>query len=347
IASQPVLGNMYKPQLPTVIRPGNTVIRVNYLGIPDYGPPIPFKVEYYYDGVLDESKTEIRKAVAPDYSVDEECFPDKSGAAYQLDPVAPFEPKLPTHPWGGNDVIKVFYVMLPDIAHVAPFTVDYYYDGELDETKTETLNAVAPDFKVNEVDIPDKTEEGYQLDEETPYDPDLPTPVLGSWGSDHVSVFYVSEVAVLPPVDEPTEPVVPPVKGDKKKADKKKNKDKAPPPEPAEETPPPAAPVQAADTPAPAVHVQQLPRTPDTPPLIEDFEEEPGSEAMVPPIDLEPDTTGSGGDGPSMTIMAENQEGAKGPGGGLLLLVLAAVGIAIAAERLIGTLIRRRALLKQ
>ena len=309
-AYQPDFGKPYEPVLPTVITPENNVIRVYYLGIPDYAPPIPFTVNYYYDGVLDESKTEVLNAVPPDYIVDESCFPDKAGPGYIPDPGKPYEPELPVHPWDGNDVISVFYVTrLSDFGQYTSYVVEYYYDGELDESKTEVLNAAAPDYYIYEEMIPDKAEPGYILDPKEPYDPKLPTTAYG--GDRLVKVHYVSEAASGAQKPDPAV--------NNKSAKSYSSSE--------------GAASQGQET-LPPVSVRLLERAPDSPPSIaEPAVQQQEDLTVVPPIDRPVLVEGT----PQFPLAAgsgEDKPASQGPGKGFIILVLAVAGIAFLVERI-------------
>ena len=121
--------------------PENNVIKVYYVK-----DSFNYKVEYYYDGEIDNSKTETKSA---EYGSIIEEYTDKNITGYRLqtteegetegieglvDGVVGLPLTISENP--ENNVIKVYYVK-----DSFNYKVEYYYDGEIDNSKTETKSA--------------------------------------------------------------------------------------------------------------------------------------------------------------------------------------------------------------
>ena len=121
--------------------PENNVIKVYYVK-----DSFNYKVEYYYDGEIDNSKTETKSA---EYGDIIETYTDKNITGYRLqtteegetegieglvDGVVGLPLTISENP--ENNVIKVYYVK-----DSFNYKVEYYYDGEIDNSKTETKSA--------------------------------------------------------------------------------------------------------------------------------------------------------------------------------------------------------------
>lgn len=129
----------------TVGTGSDNTIKVYYKSIPKYD----YRVEYYFDGVLDSSLTEISNA--PIGSV-VDSYTDKVKTGYELDKIL----NLPLTISNGDNVIKVYYKTIK-----VPYTVEYYFDNEIDNTLTDEfivpLGSVITSYE-------DKVKENYELD---------------------------------------------------------------------------------------------------------------------------------------------------------------------------------------
>ena len=111
-----------------------------------------YTIEYYYDNVKDASKTETGSAV---YQSIIDSYPDKNITGYKLDKAEPRDGLvIGTEP--ENNVMKVYYVK-----DNFDYTIEYYYDGIRDDTKTETNSA---EYQSTINTYPDKNITGYKLD---------------------------------------------------------------------------------------------------------------------------------------------------------------------------------------
>ena len=148
----------------------------------DETDPIPveqnysYTVEYYYDGKIDNSKTETETAKFKDVI---ENYQDKNITGYKLDRTE----NLPLTISGNeaDNVIKVFYVK-----DTFEYTVEYYYDGKIDDKKTETETATYQDVIEN---YEDKNITGYKLEKTE----NLPLTVSEKAESNVIKVFYVKD----------------------------------------------------------------------------------------------------------------------------------------------------------
>ncbi len=106
----------------------NNKIQIYYLKDVENG----YILEYYYNGKIDMSKTEVIEASIGDVI---STYPDKNIDGYKLLTVVNFP--LTVSEEFENNVIKVCY-----IKDVFGYTLEYYYNGKIDDTKTERIEAV-------------------------------------------------------------------------------------------------------------------------------------------------------------------------------------------------------------
>ena len=90
-----------------------------------------YTVEYYYDNVKDNSKTESGTA---EYQSTIDSYTDKNITGYKLDRTENLPLTISATP--ADNVIKIYYVK-----DNFGYTVEYYYDNVKDNTKTETGTA--------------------------------------------------------------------------------------------------------------------------------------------------------------------------------------------------------------
>ncbi len=135
-----------------------------------------YVVEYYYDGTKDDSKTETKKATFED-KIEE--YTDKNKTGYKLDKTENLP--LTVSADEQENVIKVYYVK-----DKFDYTVEYYYDGEKDESKTETKEATYQDEITK---YTDKNKTGYRLDKTE----NLPLTVSEDESKNVISVYYVKD----------------------------------------------------------------------------------------------------------------------------------------------------------
>ena len=152
-----------------------TVIRIYYIKA-GYN----YKVEYYYDGEQDESKTEEIEATYGDII---ESVPDKAKEGYEYKETKGMP--LTITEIEENNVIRVYYE-----SQKYEYTVKYYYDGELDESKTYVLEA-----RYGEVidRYEDKTEEGYEFSRVE----NIPLTISDNQEENVINVYYVSKTSKI------------------------------------------------------------------------------------------------------------------------------------------------------
>ncbi len=112
-----------------------------------------YVIEYYYDGVIDDSKTVTGEALYKS----EVGYEDKNIAGYKFD-TATAETIIISEQ-EENNVIKVYYVK-----DSFDYVINYYYDGVIDETLTEEGTAVY----LSDITYTDNIKEGYKLDKVDP-----------------------------------------------------------------------------------------------------------------------------------------------------------------------------------
>ena len=149
----------------------NNVIKVYY-----EKDSYSYSVEYYYDGVIDSSKTDVYTGTYLDTI---NSYTDKVIAGYKLDKTENLP--LTISEVESNNVIKVYYVK-----DEFNYTVNYYYDGILDEDKTEnytgTYLAVVETYT-------DKVITGYKFDKHE----NLPLTITENEEDNVINVYYVKD----------------------------------------------------------------------------------------------------------------------------------------------------------
>ena len=110
-----------------------------------------YTVEYYYDGVKDDTKTEVKQET---YSNVVDSYADKNIVGYTLEKVEGLP--LTMSEVVENNVIKVFYVK-----DNFDYTVEYYYQGVKDDSKTVTGSEL---FGSEVITYEDKVIDGYKFE---------------------------------------------------------------------------------------------------------------------------------------------------------------------------------------
>jgi len=162
--------NPYTPALPATLGPGLDTITVNYESF-EY----PYSVQYYYDGELGSTKQLTVSSLTN--TVSQVPAADKSG--YRLADQA-YTPALPMVIDDKNNVIRVDYV-----SWAYPYTVEYYYDGTLGETR----KFFARSYANTVTEVPEIGKAGYKL-ADSPYSPALPAVIDDT--NNVIRVDYVS-----------------------------------------------------------------------------------------------------------------------------------------------------------
>ena len=133
-----------------------------------------YTVEYYYDGEKDTTKTDTIEATYQDVI---NTYTDKNITGYKLEKTENLP--LTVSEVETNNVIKVYYVK-----DNFNYTVEYYYDGEKDTTKTDTIEATYQDVIST---YTDKNITGYKLEKAE----NLPLTVSEVEANNVIKVYYV------------------------------------------------------------------------------------------------------------------------------------------------------------
>ena len=133
-----------------------------------------YTVEYYYDGEKDTTKTDTIEATYQDVI---STYTDKNITGYKLEKTENLP--LTVSEVEANNVIKVYYVK-----DNFNYTVEYYYDGEKDTTKTDTIEATYQDVIST---YTDKNITGYKLEKTE----NLPLTVSEVETNNVIKVYYV------------------------------------------------------------------------------------------------------------------------------------------------------------
>ena len=131
----------------------NNIVKIYYVKDLTLG----YMLEYYYNGIKDTSKTEVREAQIGEVISE---YPDKNIEGYKLLTVINF-PLTITENMEDN-IIKIYY-----IKDVFGYTLEYYYNGEIDDTKTERIEAEIGENITEEIlkeEIQKNEIEGYHFD---------------------------------------------------------------------------------------------------------------------------------------------------------------------------------------
>jgi len=159
-------------EIPDTVNNGET-IKVYYVK-----DKFEFTVEYYYDGVQDESKKETAEAT---YQEEIAEYEDKNITGYKLEKVE--RTPLTITEIAENNIIKVYYTKRTDLS----YKVEYYYDGEIDESKTDIVENQTYETIVEEVT--NKVIPGYKLEKTE----NLPLTVQEYEGLNIIKVYYIKD----------------------------------------------------------------------------------------------------------------------------------------------------------
>lgn len=120
-----------------------------------------YTIEYYYDGVIDNSLTETGTA---ELNSEITYKPNTKNGTYILQNTNPSSGRIKMTDDSDKNIIKVYYVKKPEEPTTYTYSVEYYYDNVKDESATETGSAKLGD-KITT--YKDKSRNGtYELDSE-------------------------------------------------------------------------------------------------------------------------------------------------------------------------------------
>ena len=149
--------------------PTNNVIKVYYVK-----DSFNYSIEYYYDNVKDDDKTETGSAL---YQSSIDSYPDKNIIGYKFDKHENFPLTIGTNP--DENIIKVYYVK-----DSFGYTIEYYYDNVKDDTKTEAGAAL---YQSTINNYPDKNITGYRWDKHE----NIPLTITENAANNVIKVYYV------------------------------------------------------------------------------------------------------------------------------------------------------------
>ena len=153
------------------------VINVYYVRDNDQKKAVSYTVEYYKDGVKDDSKTDV---IPNDIWVNDDVqsvdatkinVTDKFGAGYKFEKT---DPATIPSTIADKGVIKVYYVRDNDQKKTVSYTVEYYKDDVKDDSKTETftnniwVNDNVQSVQSENINTTDKFGSGYRFEKTEP-----------------------------------------------------------------------------------------------------------------------------------------------------------------------------------
>ena len=142
-------------------------------------PMYNYTVEYYFDGVKDESLTDTKEA-RKDSKI--ETYEDKIKEGYVFEKTENLPLTIVEDT--SKNVIKVYYKSREDLQ----YRVEYYYDGKIYDSKTETFNNIKYGTKIE--DYEDKVIDGYTLQKEE----NLPLTVGVNPEENVIKIYYVKRI---------------------------------------------------------------------------------------------------------------------------------------------------------
>jgi len=143
--------------------------------------PVEYTVTYYYNGILDQSKTYTVSTNYVNDIITSGDYIDKSGSDYEFDSDnCPFTLTSDAE----SNTIEVRYVAKKDISFAVAYTVEYYYDNVLDTSKTYNGAGEVGD---NILTYPDKAKTGYKFE----YVDGLPITLDENPENNVIRVYYV------------------------------------------------------------------------------------------------------------------------------------------------------------
>ena len=162
--------------IPDTVTDGD-VINVYYVKDTSQTRGVSFTIEYYKDGVKDDSKTDV---IPNDIWVNDDVQPvdatkinvtDKFGAGYKFEKT---DPATIPSTIADKGVIKVYYVRDNDQKKTVSYTVEYYKDDVKDDSKTETftnniwVNDNVQSVQSENINTTDKFGSGYRFEKTEP-----------------------------------------------------------------------------------------------------------------------------------------------------------------------------------
>ena len=147
----------------------NNIIKVYYVK-----DKFEYRVEYYYDGEIDEEKTDKFTAI---YGDKIETYEEKLKDGYKLEKTEGIP--LIVQEYAGLNIIKIYYVK-----DKFEYKVEYYYDGVKDEKESETIEATYGD-KIETYE--EKLKDGYRFEKTE----NLPLILSNKVEENIINIYYV------------------------------------------------------------------------------------------------------------------------------------------------------------
>lgn len=169
----------------TVAEDGENTIRVYYEKIPVIIiiPDVEYTIEYYFDGVIDNSLTDVKEA-APGTVI--KYTPDKCKDGYEYDRTENLPLTVSKH---GENVIRVYYKSIEVAPTEEIYTIEYYFNNVMDDSLTIHESAVVGTVIST---YPDKCKEGFEFDKVE----NLPLTVIDD--AENIIRVYYKEIVVAP-----------------------------------------------------------------------------------------------------------------------------------------------------
>ena len=180
---------------------GNNVIKIFYKPVgPTPVEKTAYRIEYYYDNEIDNSKSEI-EVVDVGTVITKEIVDSKANAGvksgYKL--LTIINAPLTVTGNTDNNVIKIFYVEDKQEQEVSAYRIEYYYDNEIDNSKTELIQDVRVGTVVSKEEVNAKItsniKDGYKYLASV----NVPLTVTTNVESNVIKIFYNNEGLIPTP----------------------------------------------------------------------------------------------------------------------------------------------------
>ena len=170
--------------LPLTIGVENNIINVYYVTDETQTKELSYTVEYYKDGKKVENDTQVVKQTKQ--VLESDTLTVKKGEINVTNKYVGYKfektnPETIPNSIEDKGVIKVYYVK-----DMFEYTINYYYNGKIDNSKTESSNAK---YETVISTYPDKKEVGYKLEKTE----NLPLTVSEDKNKNVINVYYVTD----------------------------------------------------------------------------------------------------------------------------------------------------------
>ena len=170
--------------LPLTIGVENNIINIYYVTDNTQTKELSYTVEYYKDGKKVENDTQVVKQTKQ--VLESDTLTVKNGEINVTNKYVGYKfektnPETIPNSIEDKGVIKVYYVK-----DMFEYTINYYYNGKIDNSKTESSNAK---YETVISTYPDKKEVGYKLEKTE----NLPLTVSEDKNKNVINVYYVTD----------------------------------------------------------------------------------------------------------------------------------------------------------